>query len=374
MKQKREHPAIWKYIVMDLGMAAVILGIFFMFFAVIPALQVQKPPTEVQIPVPEGNDEPADTELPDPLPEKTQAEDPETDIREREAAAEKSSEPEKSSVPENRDDPEEPEDDTAAGEKFAEFFTEEVQRSELSYSSPNVSVQIRIVKDTEHSEKAFTCYIADIHITDAEYLKTGVPEVHSIALAEEITDENGAILGVNGDYYIAISKGLIVRNGTVLQNEEGTSDLCVLYRDGRMETYGPEEYRLEDLLKEDPYQVWSFGPALLGAGGEAKTEFNTGRNLTDLHPRTALGYYEPGHYCFVVIDGRGMGNSAGASMETLSRVMADLGCAAAYNLDGGASSSMVFDGEVISRPSGGTRRRVSDMVMICDVPASELPG
>ena len=137
-----------------------------------------------------------------------------------------------------------------------------------------------------------------------------------------------------------------------------------------MVTCGPEEYRMEDLLEEEPYQVWSFGPALLNDDGSPRTEFNTTRNLIGLHPRTALGYYEPGHYCFVVVDGRGMGASAGATMETLSRVMSDLGCTAAYNLDGGASSSMVFDGTVISRPSGG-RRRVSDMILICDMPGTE---
>ena len=60
-----------------------------------------------------------------------------------------------------------------------------------------------------------------------------------------------------------------------------------------------------------------------------------------------------------------MGNSNGASMKALSAFMADLGCKAAYNLDGGASSGMAFNRKLISKPSGGGRA-VSDIVMICE--------
>ena len=57
-----------------------------------------------------------------------------------------------------------------------------------------------------------------------------------------------------------------------------------------------------------------------------------------LNPRSAVGYYEPGHYCFVVIDGRQPGYSKGATLMQLAQLFESLGCKEAYNLDGGKSA------------------------------------
>ena len=52
-------------------------------------------------------------------------------------------------------------------------------------------------------------------------------------------------------------------------------------------------------------------------------------------------------------------------MQTLSAIMHDLGCTAAYNLDGGASSVMVFHGQVINRPYGD--RYLNDLVVAAEI-------
>lgn len=256
-------------------------------------------------------------------------------------------------------------------EKFASFFTEDAVLGEDSYTSPDLSVRIREVTDSEHGSLTFHAYIADIHVASAENLRAGFPVGHRTAEAEVIAIDGDAILAVNGDFYTNVNKGILVRNGTVLQSAEGTSDLCVLYPDGSVKTCGPGEYSAEGILNQNPWQVWSFGPALLEEDGSPKTDFNTSAVIYNRNPRTAFGYYEPGHYCFVVIDGRSAGYSNGASIRTLAKFMSDLGCKAAYNLDGGASSVMVFDGEVINYPSGGGRK-ISDMVMICELPTAEI--
>ena len=207
-------------------------------------------------------------------------------------------------------------------------------------------------------------------MASVESLQTGFPSGHRAGTVERMTKDNKAILGINGDYYLNINKGIIVRNGVVLQSNEGTNDICVLYKDGRMKTFLPGEYEVDDILAADPYQVWCFGPALLDSDGLPKEEFNTPSNITKANPRTAIGYYEPGHYCFVVVEGRMMNNSYGASMKALSALMSELGCESAYNLDGGASSSMAYNGKLVNRPSGGGRA-VSDIVMICEPPETE---
>ena len=73
------------------------------------------------------------------------------------------------------------------------------------------------------------------------------------------------------------------------------------------------------------------------------------------NPRSAIGYFAPGHYCFVVVDGRQKGYSEGMSLDELASTLASLGCQTAYNLDGGATAMMVFQGKLVNQPTNGGR-------------------
>ncbi len=71
------------------------------------------------------------------------------------------------------------------------------------------------------------------------------------------------------------------------------------------------------------------------------------------------------HLVFVVVDGRSPGYSAGVTMTELAQIMVDLGATTAYNLDGGGSSTMVFDGGLVNNPLGnGEERGTSDILYI----------
>lgn len=178
-----------------------------------------------------------------------------------------------------------------------------------------------------------------------------------------IDEDSGALIAINGDYCNNQTSGFLVRNGELYFSEQTSNDICVLYKDGTMATYAPDEYVVEDELQKNVYQVWKFGPKLLDADGVPMTTFNTSSPIKWENPRSAIGYYEPGHYCFVVVDGRQDGYSRGLKIEELAKLFADLGCKAAYNLDGGASAVMTFNDAIYSRPSNGrtrARRRAAD--------------
>ena len=85
------------------------------------------------------------------------------------------------------------------------------------------------------------------------------------------------------------------------------------------------------------------------------------------NPRTAIGIIDDLHYIIVVADGRSS-QSQGLSLYELAQVMQDSGCVTAYHLDGGGSSTMYFNGQVINNPTtnGSTfkEREVSDIVYI----------
>ena len=127
-------------------------------------------------------------------------------------------------------------------------------------------------------------------------------------------------------------------------------------------------FTIEDAIADGAWQAWTFGPALLDTDGSVLTNFSSTSRIISANPRTAIGYYEPGHYCMVVVDGRG--ESAGITLPQLSQLFSDLGCKAAYNLDGGNSSIMVWQDEIINQPSGGGRES-SDALLITEVRSYE---
>ena len=86
----------------------------------------------------------------------------------------------------------------------------------------------------------------------------------------------------------------------------------------------------------------SFGPALI-VNGKSATMAGSGSGL---NPRTAIGQRADGAVLLLVIEGR-QTTSLGASMADLVKVMEDFDAVNAANLDGGMSSSMVYNGEEI---------------------------
>lgn len=97
-------------------------------------------------------------------------------------------------------------------------------------------------------------------------------------------------------------------------------ETCVLFRDGTMKIYAPNEADSQMLIDSGAYQSWVFGPSLLDENGKAKTDFLTWSYIKESHPRTAIGYYEPGHYCLLVADGRQKGYSRGMFPDEMAKI------------------------------------------------------
>ena len=251
-------------------------------------------------------------------------------------------------------------------EKFEDHFSEEVVVTDHSYSGPTVSIDIQTFTKENKGKTTLTYYIADIYVADISCFRTALAgDTYGVGFQESVLDmtvRNGGIVGINGDFYGYQKSGLVIRNGELYRNDETDSDICVLFYDGTMEVYGPN-YDIQELIAKGAYQAWTFGPSLLDADGHAVSEVNAGGYLQKNHPRTALGYIEPGHYCFAVFDGRQSGYSNGIKFTEMAYIMESFGCTAAYNLDGGKTSAMVFNGSVYDRPVDGGRN-LSDALLI----------
>jgi len=252
------------------------------------------------------------------------------------------------------------------GDKFADKFTNgEVISTDTAYQSANLNITF-----TEYYEQANRFYVADIYVKDIECLQTAFAEDKFGKGYDEWPQDMdarlGSILTINGDYYGLRDDGVVLRNGTLYRDDDfPMMDVCVLYWDGTMVTYPSMPFHSDKEIEKGAYQVWNFGPMLLDETGMHKENFNSAVDKSN--PRTAIGYFEPGHYCFVAVDGRNS-ESDGLTMQQLSLLMEKLGCKVAYNLDGGKTSIMVWNDQVANVPSAGGRK-CSDAVMILDRPA-----
>lgn len=239
--------------------------------------------------------------------------------------------------------------------------------SETSYSDENIQITI-----TEYREYDTSIYVADIVLSSPGYLQTAFAQnAYGRNVTEktsEIAESAGAILAINGDYYGAQEDGYVLRNG-VLYRDTATSgqEDIVIYEDGSFAIINEEDVTAEELLADGAQQILSFGPALVEDGAVVVSEDDEVGKAKTSNPRTAIGIMDALHYMFVVSDGR-TDESAGLSLSQLAEFMQGLGVVTAYNLDGGGSSTMYFNGEVINNPTTSGRsikeRSVSDIVYI----------
>ena len=223
---------------------------------------------------------------------------------------------------------------------------------------------------TKYQEYDTAIYVADITVSSAEIIKTALADdtygKNITAYTSTIASENQAVLAINGDYYGAQESGYVIRNGVAYRETSDGEDILVLYADGSMKVLDSDDVTVQELLDQGVWQAWSFGPGLLSDGEVTVGENTEVSRAMNSNPRTAIGQIDDNHYVFVVSDGR-TDESKGLSLYELAEFMENLGCRTAYNLDGGGSSTMYFNGSVVNNPTTNGRikeRAVSDIVYI----------
>ena len=243
------------------------------------------------------------------------------------------------------------------------------QVTDTSYSDGNISVTL-----SEKTVNETQVYVADITLSSSDYLKTALAQnsygTNVTAKTSVTAAENNAILAVNGDYYGANSSGYVIRNGVVYRNsvrEDASNGDLAIYKDGSFKIIYEDQVSADQLVQDGVVNLLAFGPSLV-ENGEISVDTNTevGQAMSS-NPRTAIGIIDENHYIIIVSDGR-TSESNGLSLYQMAEVMKSYGVKTAYNLDGGGSSTLYFNGQVINKPTTGgskiSERAVSDIVYI----------
>lgn len=235
------------------------------------------------------------------------------------------------------------------------------------YASDRVHIRLDRAQRSNGTDKN-VFYIAQVYVTDATAIRTafanGVYGKNIYQAPGKIAAANQAILAMNGDYYGGNDGGVVIRNGVSYRSDPAGSDVCVLFRDGTMKTYSSDTFDANTVIDQGAWQAWTFGPILLDGNGNKMSSYNTTSYIKDnTHPRSALGYVAPGHYVWIVEGGRQEDYSAGVTLDDLAEVLREQGCVSGYNLDGGRSSVMLWDGVIANHPDAGGRD-LSDILYI----------
>ena len=241
--------------------------------------------------------------------------------------------------------------------------------TDSSYKDDNISINL-----SETTVNNTQVYVADVTVSSSEYLKTAFAQnafgTNVTAKTSETATDNNAILAVNGDYYGANSTGYVIRNGVVYRDtvrENSSNGDLAIYKDGSFKIIYEDQISADQLVKDGVVNLMAFGPALVENGEIAVGKNQEVGQAMASNPRTAIGIIDENHYIIVVSDGR-TSESKGLSLYQMAEVMKSYGVKTAYNLDGGGSSTLYFNGQVINKPTTGgnkiSERAVSDIVYI----------
>jgi exopolysaccharide biosynthesis protein len=246
--------------------------------------------------------------------------------------------------------------------------------TDTGYVSDSSNISISKVT-TGSGDSTVTYYAADFVLSDATALQSAFA---NNSFGENITEntsaiaaDNNAVFAINGDYYGFRDTGIVIRNG-VMFRDAGARQGLAFYRDGTVKVYDETATTAAQLVADGVWNTLSFGPSLLDNGQttagiedvEVDTNFGN-HSIQGEQPRTAVGVIDQNHLVFVVVDGRSPGYSAGVTMTGLAEIMQGLGATTAYNIDGGGSSTMYFNGSLVNNPLGQDKERgTSDILYI----------
>lgn len=256
-----------------------------------------------------------------------------------------------------------------------DLIEEEVKPIEKGSEEDHADEKYTIHVDTF---QAFDCTIhcVDVQLSHISYLKTAAPNGdfgnNNKDYTSEIAKQVGAVFAVNGDFFGSRTEGIVIRNGQLYRDKPSSKrDSFVIWNDGSCDMFIHENSTSgQELASRQAYQVFTFGPGLVRDGEiliDENTEVN-GNHIGNKNPRCAIGYYEPNHFLFITTDGRYINDEPGLRLYDLAQILKDKGVKLGYNLDGGGSTTMFYNGGLINTPANNRNdlgeRKVSDIIYI----------
>lgn len=252
-------------------------------------------------------------------------------------------------------------------ENAAESKESTAQSSDTTYKTDDTSITLSTYREYDTN-----IYVAKVELSKNARIETAFAQnsygKNVTATTSSMAQSSAAILAINGDYYGARDNGYVIRDGIIYRSSaKADQEDLVIYKDGSMKIINESEVSAQELVDDGAITVLSFGPALVENGKISVSQNEEVGKAMASNPRTAIAITEDNKYLFIVSDGR-TDESDGLSLYELATFAASLGAKTVYNLDGGGSSTMYFNGNVVNNPTTNgwdiSERGVSDIVYI----------
>lgn len=258
----------------------------------------------------------------------------------------------------------------------AQAKPEEILEKNLEKTLTHESETLNITVDQWHyayKKHDLRFFVAHIYTQSPEQMATAFAnERYNKTFVEATSDiaaRHDAVLAINGDYYnYKDDTGLIIRNGVLYRDKKGSRDYLLVMKDGSFRTIYKKDFAAglgQQHLDDGVVQSFFFGPILVdnGAAVEIPEKYAISTRDDAREPRTGIGYVSENHYVVLVADGRRNDwSDKGMTLQEMALIFEEEGAQVAYNLDGGGSATLVFEGVRLNQASGARERPVSDIV------------
>lgn len=271
------------------------------------------------------------------------------------------------------EEPEHEVEDEAEDEAFAAHFRKESDPAEVvvfdeengiyEYRNDVLAIEIRRF---EQNSPPLAYYIAHIYMREIDSYRSGFGSVRingrDTVDACVMARRYRAVLGMTGDNLLHsdYNRGMMLRDGRIFRAMTQVS-LMALTEDLSMRIYNKKDVAMLNEIEAGTQDTFAFGPPLI-MDGVLCADVDRDR-VGRINPRAGLGLVEPGHFVAIVADGRLPHYSHGMMLSDFAKLFLQEGCVQAYNLDGGASATLVFMGEYINKRADNHYRPVPDQLL-----------
>ncbi|MFF2885606.1 phosphodiester glycosidase family protein [Paenibacillus sp. NPDC057967] len=212
---------------------------------------------------------------------------------------------------------------------------------------------------------SFRSYAVKIQLksNDAMKMVMGGSELGKSMTTLEAVKQHKAAVGINAGGF-ADGGGKRYPLSTTIADGEYVSGFQASYSDlffvglsDKNKLIGGKFTSKDQLDAKKPKFGASFVPVLLKSGvpQQIPAKWQTSPKRA---PRTIIANYKDDQLLLLVTDGYNEAGSSGATLAELQTLLRGYGTIDAYNLDGGGSSSLIFNGKVINKPSDGNLRKL----------------
>ena len=276
---------------------------------------------------------------------------------------------------------------TMSHQYIATFFLSDAEIAQiLEKNRPSTNVADQVVEDIQVSKnntdgielkdvssKTFKGYL--LIVNDPSRVKlAAAPRLGKVgATTSQIIEYYGGVAGINAGGFAddalgtgGIPSGILLSFGELKSKKtSGSYSIVGLDTSNRMIVSNYMSY--STMMNKNMRDAVTFGPIIIING---RPTISSGNGGWGIQPRTAIGQRKDGTILMLVIDGR-QTDSLGATLKNVQDIFLQYGAYNAYNLDGGASSTMVYDSKLVNKPSDTLGERYVPCAFIVTKPNSD---